>query len=98
MQKKSFTSDNPAQYSGKYYSEELESTYKIYMDGDKLKGYHSRHGEFDIAIQDQDKLKGDLRIFKDIKVKRNALEEIEGIHVSNGRVRNLWFEKVGQSK
>jgi hypothetical protein len=94
MKKNSFTSENPAQYAGTYYSEELESTYKIYMNGEKLKGYHSRHGEFDIQIEDQDQLTGSLGIFKDIKVKRNALEEIEGIHVSNGRVRNLWFEKV----
>lgn len=96
MKDKNFTTDNPGQYVGNYYSEELESTYKIFMNGEKLKGYHSRHGEFDIEIEDQDQLSGDLRIFKNIKVKRNAQQEIEGIYVSNGRVRNLWFEKVGQ--
>lgn len=94
LKKETYTSDNPSEYKGKYYSEELESTYEILSDGKKLIGYHSRHGEFGIEIEDQNHLTADLRIFKDIKVKRNDQQEIEGIYVTNGRVRNLWFEKV----
>jgi len=80
---------------GRYYSEELESTYDIILsDGENLKGYHSRHGEFNIKIQGEDTLESDLRIFKDISVKRNDKQEVEGIYVTNGRVRNLWFKKI----
>jgi len=32
-------------------------------------------------------------IFAQIKVKRDKKQKILGLCVSNGRVRNLWFEK-----
>ena len=81
-----------ALYTGKYYSPELETTYTISLKGDKLTGYHSRHGEFPMKRIKKGFLesRGPLRTVKFIK---NEEGNSIGILVSNGRVRNLLFEK-----
>jgi len=81
-----------ALYTGKYYSPELETTYTISLEGNNLTGYHSRHGEFPMKRIKKDFLesRGPLRTVKFIK---NEEGNSIGILVSNGRVRNLLFEK-----
>lgn len=81
-------------YSGTYYSPELDTHYHFKMMENGLEGNHTRHGNFDIKIVEKDKLEADLLLFKDIKIKRKENGEIEGIFVSNGRVRNMWFNKT----
>ena len=81
-------------YTGRYYSPELDTHYSLYVQGDSLlMGNHSRHGDFEISIIREDDLEGKLSAFSDIKVKRDQKKRILGLLVSNGRVRNLWFEK-----
>ena len=81
-------------YTGRYYSPELDTHYSIYAKGDSvLMGNHSRHGDFEISIIREDYLEGKLSAFSEIKVKRDKKKRILGLLVSNGRVRNLWFEK-----
>jgi CubicO group peptidase (beta-lactamase class C family) len=81
-------------YTGRYYSPELDTHYTLYVLGDSvLMGNHSRHGDFDIKIIREDYLEGKLWAFNGIKVKRDKKKKILGLLVSNGRVRNLWFEK-----
>ncbi len=79
-------------YTGKFYSPELEATYKIYLKNDTLYSHHARHGDFKIKVLKQDVLEGQWP-FHIIKYKRNKKGDVLGIYVSNGRVRNLWFEK-----
>ncbi len=81
-------------YTGRYYSPELDTHYTLYVLADSiLMGNHSRHGDFDIKIIREDYLEGKLWAFNGIKVKRDKKKKILGLLVSNGRVRNLWFEK-----
>jgi CubicO group peptidase (beta-lactamase class C family) len=81
-------------YTGRYYSPELDTHYTLYVKGDSvLMGNQSRHGDFEIRIIREDDLEGELWAFKEIKVKRDKKKRILGLLVSNGRVRNLWFEK-----
>jgi len=81
-------------YTGRYYSPELDTHYSLYVKGDSLlMGNQSRHGDFEIRIIREDDLEGKLRAFSGIKVKRDKKKRILGLLVSNGRVRNLWFEK-----
>jgi CubicO group peptidase (beta-lactamase class C family) len=94
---KGYTPTDPSKeelalYTGKYYSPELETTYIISLDNDSLTCHHSRHGDFRMK-----------RIKKDIleagwplgiaKFQRDKDGNINGMLVSNGRVRNLWFVK-----
>ena len=81
-------------YAGTYYSPELDTHYHIKLVDNQLQGNHVRHGDFEIKMLKEDYLEADLWVFKDIEIKRTATNEIEGIYVSNGRVRNMWFNKT----
>ena len=81
-------------YVGTYYSPELDMYYHIRLVDNKLEGNQTRHGNFEIKLLNKNNLQADLWAFKDIKIKRAANNEIEGIFVSNGRVRNMWFYKA----
>jgi len=81
-------------YAGRYYSPELDTHYSLYVQGDSiLMGNHPRHGDFKIDILRRDDLEASLEPFRAIRVKRDRRGRIEGLYVTNGRVRNLWFEK-----
>ena len=81
-------------YTGRYYSPELDTHYSIMAMGDSaLAGNHSRHGDFEISILRENELEGSLGNFSRISVVRGKKNTIKGFRVSNGRVRNLWFEK-----
>jgi CubicO group peptidase (beta-lactamase class C family) len=81
-----------ASYAGKFYSPELETTYIIALNDEKLSCYHPRHGESEIKRIKKDVLEGTWP-FNIAKYQRSKVGAITGILVSNGRVRNLWFEK-----
>ena len=79
-------------YSGTYYSPEVESTYTISYNKNKLNGNHIRHGEFGIQRVREGVLKtrsplGQIRFIK------NRKGIITGFFASNGRVIDLWFKK-----
>ncbi|MGZ2369237.1 serine hydrolase domain-containing protein [Ancylomarina sp. YFZ004] len=79
-------------YTGKFYSPELETTYIISLDEDSLFCHHARHGDSKMKRIKKDILKGDWPLLIS-KFQRDEDGNINGILVSNGRVRNLWFEK-----
>ena len=81
-----------ALYSGKYYSPELETTYIISLDNDSLSWHHPRHGDFKMKVIKEDVLEAEWPLVIS-KYKKDKDGNIIGILVSNGRVRNLWFEK-----
>ncbi|WP_353777499.1 serine hydrolase [Winogradskyella sp. 3972H.M.0a.05] len=78
-------------YVGTYFSPELETQYRFYVEGDQLKWRHIRHGEFPVQFIGKDILQMIPGVV--IKLKRNSQDNIEGFFVTNGRVRNLWFKK-----
>ena len=86
------TKSELASYTGKFYSPELETTYEIYLENDTLSYHHARHGDSEMKRIKKDILEGNWPLSIS-KYKRNDQGEIIGIFVSNGRVRNLWFEK-----
>lgn len=81
-----------ASYIGKFYSPELETTYIISLVDDTLSCHHSRHGDFKMKRIKKDILEGNWPVSIS-KFQRDDEGNINGILVSNGRVRNLWFEK-----
>ncbi|RLD50384.1 MAG: hypothetical protein DRI97_17120 [Bacteroidetes bacterium] len=80
-------------YTGEFYSQELETTYKIYLKNDSLFYHHARHGDHEMKILKKDVLEGEWPL-SNSKYKRNEEDQVTGIRVSNGRVKNLWFEKL----
>lgn len=79
-------------YTGEFYSPELETTYSISVKDKKLSYHHARHGDAEMKFLKKDVLEGKWP-FNIVKFKRDASGRVEGLLVSNGRVRNLWFEK-----
>jgi len=78
-------------YSGTYYSPELETQYTFYIEDNKLKWRHIRHGEYPLEFIGKDILR--IHPSAVLTLQRNGNGDIEGFHVTNGRVRDLWFEK-----
>ena len=81
------------QLAGIYWSPELETSYTIsYLDG-KLKAVHNRMGTINLEKVKYDFFLGDRGFFRQLDFVRNEQNEVIGMRITNGRVRNLWFEK-----
>lgn len=78
-------------YTGTYYSPELETEYTFYLEKGQLKWRHIRHGEHPLGFIGKNILR--IHPSASITLKRNSKGAIEGFYITNGRVRNLWFEK-----
>lgn len=78
-------------YTGRFYSPELESNLDFILKGEHLIAHHVRHGDFSVELVKKDAL--EVQNFASIEVVRDSKNIITGIKVSNGRARNVWFEK-----
>ena len=88
------TNEGLKEYTGKYYSPELETFYTIKLEKDKLQLVHVHHGETTLKPVSKDKLQVPWWFFQSIDMVRDANNTITGLRVSNGRVRNLWFKRI----
>lgn len=79
------------EYTGRFYSPELESTIDILIKDEELVGHHGRHGDFPIQMLKRDVL--EIPGFAIIKIERKKDTKTSGLRISNGRARNVWFEK-----
>lgn len=88
------SSINKTEYIGKYYSDELETNYKIVLDNDKLilKHYKVEDKELEILYKDTFLLTPDSRFV--LKIIRDENNNITGFDITTLRSRNIWFKKV----
>ena len=88
----SYTSEQLAQFAGTYYSEESDTTYTIYLQGDKLVLRRKNVDDAPLQLLFADTFSsvgsGTLNFTRD---KQN---HISGFLVNTGRVRNLRFNKM----
>lgn len=86
-----YTVSGLKEFTGEYYSPELNTTYKSVLKNDKLTFTHARASDIIISAAKSDMfyIGGYSFIFE-----RNDNQHITGFRVSVGRVKNLWFEKV----
>ena len=85
----------PKMISGEYYSPELETTYLIELkDKTTVNFHHSRHGDFSMKMTEKDMLGRGNYAIVNAKIIYDSNNQIIGFRASNGRVKNLWFEKV----
>jgi CubicO group peptidase (beta-lactamase class C family) len=82
--------------TGTFYSPEIDTHYTFYLEGDTLKCSHARHGELKMEVVGLDVFKSSWPL-ETIKMSRNQKGEIIGLHISTGRVKNLWFKKINSS-
>jgi len=74
-----------ASYEGSFWNDPVNTTRKIYLRDDTLR-------DFNMKVIIPDVLEAEWP-FVLSKFERNAEDQITGIRVSNGRVKDLWFEK-----
>lgn len=82
------------EFTGTFYSEELNTSYIITLKNDTLVATHSRLSDIAISPIKKDIFSGNQWFFSKIRFVRNNSNSISGIRVSSGRVRNLYFEKT----
>lgn len=80
-------------YAGMYYSPELETVYTFSVEDGRLMASHRRYDPFEVALITRDEFDGPSFV-DTIKFERDSSGHVTGMRVSNGRVRNLWFEKL----
>ncbi|TVZ56235.1 CubicO group peptidase (beta-lactamase class C family) [Lutibacter sp. Hel_I_33_5] len=78
-------------YIGRFYSQELESTIDILPKKEQIIAHHARLGNYPLQLLAKDTLKNSN--FGTIKIIRDIENMIIGIRISNGRAKNVWFEK-----
>jgi hypothetical protein len=95
-----FTPDAEAldAYVGDYSSEELGTTYSVQLKEDRLLITHRKHTDGVLTPTVADHFICDLWWMRNIAFLRDAYGRIIGMRVSNGRVRDLHFEKVMRLK
>ncbi len=81
------------EYAGKYYSPEIETVYTISIEGNDIYMHHIKHGKIKLKRLYQNVLEGEWPI-NTIEIKRNIKGNVDGLQITNGRVRNLWFKKI----
>lgn len=80
-------------YIGRYYSPELETVYTLTLEDGKLIVGHQRHIDFEIKPIEQDRFVSSVWFFREIMFKRDSRGYVIALYVSNGRNRNVLFEK-----
>ena len=79
------------EFTGKFYSAELETTYTLVVVNDTLKAQHQRHDDLKLHPVKADVF--NTNFLGDLEFTRNNKQQITGLKASNGRVRNLIFVK-----
>ncbi|PKI03518.1 hypothetical protein CXF81_01940 [Glaciecola sp. 33A] len=81
-------------YEGRYYSKELDTFYTVYLDDEKLLLKHTRHGDISLTEKDKDYFQSSVGFMHRLYFSRSEKGDINQFRVSNGRVRNLVFNKM----
>ena len=76
---------------GRYFSDELESFYKIVLDGDRFLLRRRRHEDANLRMRFRDGFNAGNNI---IRLTRDTNNHITGFLLSTGRVRDLRFHRV----
>lgn len=82
------------EYTGAYFSPELNTTYEFVSKEGKLIARHFRTGDVQLLNGKADFFTGDRFYFYNVTFTRDSNNAITGCKVSSGRARNLKFDKV----
>jgi len=82
----------PVDYVGEFYSSELMTSYFLTDNAGKLQAYHNRHGDIELELIKTDVFDADYPLGT-IEILRNKRGKVSGFKATNGRARNVVFEK-----
>lgn len=80
-----------SEYTGQFYSDELETTYTLDVINDTLTAHHQRHDDLKLLPVRAEVFQ--TRILGDVEFVRNASKKIVGFKATDGRARNVKFVK-----
>ena len=86
--------DELAAFQGTFYSDELETTYTLALDGGALKARHRRLDTAVLFPTTTDTFTTTHWFMRSVHFTRDRSGRITGFEASNGRSRNVRFEKV----
>ncbi|HCK90630.1 MAG TPA: hypothetical protein DHW54_05560 [Gemmatimonadetes bacterium] len=87
------TAEDLAAFEGRYFSEEIETFYTMMLEGERLVMHQRRIGSGDLTPGNEDVfggLSGELTI----SFERDRNSQVIGFYLSNGRTRDVRFERV----
>ena len=80
------------EFEGDYYTEELDTTYSIRVQGNQLVAQHIRHDDILLTYTDGH-FHGDSWFFPEVRFIQDDTGHVTGFKLTGDRVRNLHFEK-----
>ena len=84
---------NLKEFAGDFHSPELSTTYTFIPQDGKLLVRHPRLNDIVLTPSKKDLFSGNEWFFSQVEFIRDSWSDVIGCRVSNGRVRNLWFQK-----
>jgi CubicO group peptidase (beta-lactamase class C family) len=81
-------------FTGIYYSEEVQTVYEVKIKNDHLILYHVRNGEIELAAKTQDRFATNKWYADKIIFQRNKNNEVISFLASSGRMKNVLFKKT----
>lgn len=88
----SLTPEQLTEFTGDYYTEELDTTYTIGVRGNQLVAQHIRHDDILLTYAD-DHFLGEVWFFPEVRFTRDETGRVIGFKLTGNRVRNLYFER-----
>ncbi len=83
-----------ADYVGRYHSPELDTRYDIVLLEGRLIARHWKHDDITLSPSLRDEFTGSAWWLRNVEFVRGTDGQVTGLRVTNGRVRNLRFEKT----
>lgn len=87
------TAEQMREFTGEFYSDELQTNYEVTLKHGKLTIEHWRNEDVILSPIDEDQFTGDKWWVGTIKYTRDKNGEITGFNLSTTGVRNLRFER-----
>jgi CubicO group peptidase (beta-lactamase class C family) len=84
------------QFTGEYYSPELNTYYTFSVEDDNLVANHTRLGNFKLKAIKNDFFIGNKGSIQKVVFLRNELGKIVGLNISSSRAKNVKFNKVNE--
>jgi hypothetical protein len=82
------------EFTGRYYSSELNAYYSFYIKENQLIAKHTRLGDFKLAAIKNDYFIGNKGSFLKVVFVRNSFNNVIGFEVSSSRAKNVSFVKI----
>ena len=83
-------------YTGDYFSTELDTWYQVKLEKDQLKLRHFHNGYINLIPAWNDEFRGTQWYANGVEFQRDPDGKITGLYISQYRARNQYFKKMNK--